>query len=382
MKHAARVLGAVVVTLLLVVSAAAEQRFPPPDFTSHEIPTMTTPHPDAGWWPAVDVAALVITLSVATWLALVKRSRNGMVALSITALIYFGFYRQGCVCSIGSIQNVSLAAADSAYAIPLSILAFFVLPLLFALLAGRVFCSGVCPLGAVQDLVLLRPMRVPRSLDAGLGLLPYVYLGAAVMLAATETRFLICEFDPFVNFFRFGGERGMLIFGGAMVLLSTVIGRPYCRYLCPYGVLLRHMSPGMRRRFALLLVALPVAMLLGGWFTATLSPHLARLHPQVAAAEAAISNTNVDATASIVEAQTVQNMFRFGGWVLGAFLGLVIVGRMIRLGLYRPQDDYIAERASCYSCARCVPVCPKERERRGEVVVPLDVSAAAKAVAT
>ena len=56
--------------------------------------------------------------------------------------------------------------------ISFGVIAFFFLPLVAALLFGRVFCGGVCPLGAVQDLVLLRPVTVPEKLDRVLRWLP------------------------------------------------------------------------------------------------------------------------------------------------------------------------------------------------------------------
>ena len=47
-------------------------------------------------------------------------ARNGVSWLSVGALAYFGFYREGCVCPIGAIQNVALGLASSEYAIPAS----------------------------------------------------------------------------------------------------------------------------------------------------------------------------------------------------------------------------------------------------------------------
>ena len=64
------------------------------------------------------------------------------MALSIFSLLYFGFWRKGCVCAIGSVQNVALALFDPGYAVPLGVAAFFVLPLAFALFAGRAFAPG------------------------------------------------------------------------------------------------------------------------------------------------------------------------------------------------------------------------------------------------
>ncbi|MCA9217787.1 MAG: 4Fe-4S binding protein [Planctomycetales bacterium] len=128
---------------------------------------------------------------------------------------------------------------------PLVVLAFFLLPLAAALLAGRVFCGGVCPLGAVQDIVLLRPVEVPRRVDQFLGLFKYAYLIAAIgfaMQPAESRDFIICRFDPFVGMFRLNGPAWLLATGGGLLLLGTVVGRPYCRYLCPYGGLLAIVS--------------------------------------------------------------------------------------------------------------------------------------------
>ena len=138
-------------------------------------------------------------MSLATWLVLKRRSRTGVAWLGVACLVYFGFYREGCVCPVGATQNVVLALFDSSYAVPIGVLAFFVLPLVFALFAGRSFCSGVCPLGAIQDVVLLRPVGLPDWLERALRVLAYVYLGLAVYFAALGAAFVICRYDPFVG---------------------------------------------------------------------------------------------------------------------------------------------------------------------------------------
>src|SRR6266568_4574375 len=120
--------------------ALAEQRFPPPEFDSgHQIPTTAIPSARGLFLQYADVAMLAGCLGMATWLVFKKRSRKGVFWLGMFSLVYFGFYRKGCVCSIGSIQNVALALGSSDYAVPLGVLAFFLLPLVFALFSGRVF---------------------------------------------------------------------------------------------------------------------------------------------------------------------------------------------------------------------------------------------------
>ena len=188
------------------------------------------------------MAVLVAALSLASWLAIKRRTRKGIFALMVFSLLYFGFYKQGCVCPIGSIQNVTLSLFDSNYAVPITVLIFFLTPLAFALFFGRVFCSSVCALGAIQDLVILKPIPLPRKLTIGLSMIPYAYLGVAILFAATNTGFVICRYDPFIGFFRLSGNAPYLYLGAGFLLAGVFIARPYCRFFCPYGVLLGWMS--------------------------------------------------------------------------------------------------------------------------------------------
>ena len=130
--------------------------------------------------------------------------------------------------------------------------AFFALPLLVTLFFGRTFCAAVCPLGAVQELTAVKSVRVPGWLDQSLGLIPFIYLGAAVLFAATGTAFLICRYDPYVAFFRLNGNANLVLFGMLLLGIGLFVGRPYCRYLCPYGALL-----GLLSRFSRWHVSIP-----------------------------------------------------------------------------------------------------------------------------
>ena len=189
----------------------------------------------------LDLALLAAALGLSAWIVLGKRSRKLALALTIICLVYFGFIREGCICPIGSIQNVTTALIDPNYAIPYFVIGIFMLPLVAALFFGRVFCGGVCALGGIQELVLLKPIEVPPAVDRLLGSFKWIYLGAAVVFAvlpAASRDFIICRFDPFVGFFRFTGPFHMLVLGGLFLLLGIFVGRPYCRYLCPYGALL------------------------------------------------------------------------------------------------------------------------------------------------
>lgn len=405
------------IILLMASAALAIPNFPLPEFTvPYHFPDISMPQPRPEMYSYVDMAVLAIALVLASWLALWRRSRRELIVLAVFAVLYFGFYRKGCICSIGAVQNVALAISDSRYSLPLVAGVFFLLPLLFALLFGRVFCGAVCPLGAAQEVVLLRPVKVPAWLDGPLSTVPYLYLGAAVLFAGTGSAFVICTYDPFVLFFRFGGTAGMLAFGMAVLLVATVVGRPYCRYLCPYSVLLRLLAPlakwrvriGQgecinchlcadacpygairpptpastpgdrardRRRLVVLLVMLPVMMAVGGLLMRMGSPILARMHPDVRLAnrlwleEHGRVEGKTEATDAFEilgrppmdayrEAVELRERFDSGSWVLGMWVGLVLGLRMICLSVRRHRSEYQADPASCVACGRCYAYCP------------------------
>lgn len=324
-----------------VRAGESELRFPPPEFESDYVmpPGITTPPPRGVVREYVDLGVLLGALGLATWLVHRRRSRRGLAVLSVFSLVYFGFLRHGCVCPIGAPQNVAYGLFTPEYTLPLTVLLFFLAPLVVALFAGRAFCAAVCPHGALQDLVLWRPVKVPLWVEQGLAPLPYLFLGGGLLLAATGVGFLICRWDPFVPLFRMSGSFLMLSVGGGLVVASLFIGRPFCRFLCPYGALLRLASLGSRwrvritpttctqcrlcehscpfgaireplalpvspaalaperRRLGGLLVALPVLVALGAWVGTRVAVPAARWHPNVALLERYLASATAPAPA-------------------------------------------------------------------------------------
>jgi ferredoxin len=404
-----------VVGLLYAITAAGQQRFPRPDFESnYKVPSPTAPEPRWAMLEFVDVAVLVLVMSLATWLVLKKRSRKGVLYLLVFSLIYFGFYRNGCICPIGAIQNVALALADPGYAISLSALAFFVLPLLFTLFAGRVFCAGACPLGAIQDIVVFKPVSVPLGARIVLGMLPYLYLALAILYAITKTDFIICRYDPFVGFFRMDGPWTMLTFGGLLLLAGMFVARPYCRFLCPYGVMLgwmslfskRHLTitpsecidcklcatscpvdairkPSQQtvssntdtRRFVVYTLLIPVWIVIGGYALSSAHVFLAKANPTVSLAEKMVQTPDRATIAGNIDIETfmgsgktleelkkesaeVREHFKKAGWWLGGFLGLAFGLMLMRQTLFRHRTDFEPDKAACVSCGRCMEYCP------------------------
>jgi ferredoxin len=405
----------------------AIQRFPKPEFEGgYAQPPTSMPMPRAEMLAMMDVFVLLLALSVISWVVLKKRSRKGVFWISLFSLAYFGFYREGCVCSIGAIQNVTLAMFDLGYAIPFTVVTFFIIPLVFTLFFGRTFCAGVCPFGAMQDLIALAPQKLGSRLNAVLGLIPYFYLGLAVLYAATGTDFIICRYDPFVGIFRFNASFGMFLFTGTLLISGIFIARPYCRFLCPYGALLKLAAtvakwrvrvtpdyctqcrlceascpfgamrepaeikpePGTlsadRKRLALLIALIPLLMAGTGWLGWKFSPYASKLHPKVSLAERFVlerdlplktgplspADLSLDRARQapkelLLDAAAIRHKFGLGGWIFGAWVGLVVGVKLASLSIHRRRTDYEPDRGECVACARCFEFCPNELVRRG-----------------
>jgi ferredoxin len=398
-------------------------RFPRPEFEAEYVqPKTDVPPPRTIPREYVDVAVLAASLALASRLAIKGRSRRAMVLLSVFSIAYFGFYRRGCVCPVGAIQNVAAALADPAQVIPWTVAAFFLLPLVATALFGRTFCGGVCPLGALQELVVWKPLRVPAWLNGLLRLLPPLYLGLAVLLAATGADYIICRYDPFIGFYRLGGPMAMLTAGAVLLIGGMFVGRMYCRYLCPYGVLLgwiscfawRHAtitpegcincrlcenacpydcirapeqersseSPqAARRRLGLTLAVLPLLLLLGTGIGFLMHVPLSRLHADVRLAERvaweerqgdartftiaseAFRSTGRPLPELYSEAAGIRRKFRAGSVLLGGFMGLMLGARLIGLSRWPRQGCHDMDHSQCVSCARCFAHCSVERDR-------------------
>jgi NosR/NirI family nitrous oxide reductase transcriptional regulator len=413
-------------SLILTGIATAVERFLPPDFESdYQLPSPTTPQPRQNIYEYIDAVVLLAALSLSSYLVLKKRSRRAIFVLMVFSLLYFGFWRKGCVCPIGASQNITLSIFNSDYAVPIVVVVFFLLPLVFTLFFGRTFCAAVCPLGAIQDFVLIKPVTVPVWLESGLRLFAYLYLGMAILFAATGSAFIICRYDPFVSFFRLSGNFNILVLGACFLIVGLFIGRPYCRFICPYGVILRQLSrlskwrvtitpdecvkcrlcedscpfgairqptanwpahdyKKNKMRLAFLIILLPVLIFLGGWMGTNLKSVTSRMHATVRLAErvymeeagkvegttdasTAFRATGADVKELYKEASGIRAQFGLGGWLLGGFIGLVVGFQLIGLSVQRQRMDYEADRASCLACGRCFEYCPREHARLKKV---------------
>jgi polyferredoxin len=123
-----------------------------------------------------------------------------------------------------------------------------------AFLFRKAFCSWLCPVGTASEYLgklgkklFGRNFPLARWADIPLRGLKYLLLGFFVWAVSSMSASAIAAFmrSPYgvvadvkmLNFFRFIGETGLIVLG-ILVVLSVLVQNFWCRYLCPYGVLL------------------------------------------------------------------------------------------------------------------------------------------------
>ncbi len=223
-------------------------------------------------------------MSLRTWVQICFTAlTNGYAAGFARGKIYQGPAKRFCLpglncyscpgalgaCPIGSLQAV-LSSRD--YSFTFYIAGFL---LLVGALAGRFVCGWLCPFGLVQD--LLHKIPFPKKLrklpgDRFLRYLKYVILIGFVIILPLTVLDVVGQGSPW--FCKYICPSGTLFAGiplvaanpplqaalgwlftwkaailVILVLLSVIVYRPFCRYLCPLGAVYGCLNPIALYRF-------------------------------------------------------------------------------------------------------------------------------------
>jgi polyferredoxin len=230
------------------------------EFRDSYVPVQYNPTPE--YMVFVDMGVLIVIMLVGVFFVMKRKASWKLSMLAIIALAYLGIIRGGCICPVGVITNVTMGMV-SPRMVGLVTLVVFLSPLIVALFAGRVFCTSGCPLGAMQHIFQKKKklVKIPQKLNTIIKIFPIALLVGTIYFALKSSYFLACELEPYKAVFFIGKswfeqlvafiagqpmEAKLLwsfgFFAWGYLLVMMVIGywfpRPFCRFMCPYGVLL------------------------------------------------------------------------------------------------------------------------------------------------
>ncbi len=166
---------------------------------------------------------------------------RGIILLS--SLVILGFWKGGCPCMISSFENLFLTPTVD---VNWQSLIWFLGLIPITYIFGRVWCGWVCHLGALQEFLYHHgKIKIFQSEKAQriMRITRVVLLGVLVtQLLITQTN-IWCSIDPFkaaFNLFATSTTTYILLF--SLIISSLFIYRPFCKTMCPIGLVLGWIS--------------------------------------------------------------------------------------------------------------------------------------------
>lgn len=177
---------------------------------------------------------------------------NKTLAESGNGLPFFSEASLHALCPFGGVVTLYNLATLGTFIKKIHVSAVILMSIVFALavLFGPVFCGWVCPLGTIQEWVGKGGRKifkkkfnnfVPEKLDRVLRYVRYVVLIWVVFVTARSGYLLFENIDPYNALFTFWSDEvalPSLIILSITLMISLLVERPWCKYLCPYGALL------------------------------------------------------------------------------------------------------------------------------------------------
>lgn len=190
-------------------------------------------------WSVASVAALLVTLTAALVPLKVKNKRYRIVqeVLNVGVLGFWAgtFVNYTLMLNFMSNGIHSFAAITAV----IMLITAFIYPLF-----GRngYYCAWVCPLGSLQDLAAKgckRKLHLGSKLTDALTWVRRALWCALMICMWTGVWISWIDYELFSAFVIKSAPVGMLVAGAVVILLSVFVPRPYCRFVCPTGTLLR-----------------------------------------------------------------------------------------------------------------------------------------------
>ena len=200
---------------------------------------------------------LVGLLAVLGWRLNRLAGHRHFTAIRLTTLAFvtafIGWWGQGqlSIATPLAVLRTALDGGSFAFLLydPFSLLLWFVTLVGFVLWGRGLFCGWLCPFGALQEFaaVLGRWLRLPQiepnaTWDRRLKGLKYVVLAGLVGILVTAPARLdkAIEVEPFKTAITtfFIREWYFVAYAAGLLLLSMVLFKGFCRYVCPLGAVM------------------------------------------------------------------------------------------------------------------------------------------------
>lgn len=191
---------------------------------------------------ASPIVALVVVLLGAVVPLFYNNRRLHLVQLAVNVVV-LGLWT-------GTFVSYTLFLRIFAGGVSLSAIGALAAPLLMLIvaliypLAGRSghYCANICPFGSAQELagkLSRRKLRItPRVLKL-LSVLRNLLWGVLMALLLTGTCTAWIDYELFTAFLYSSASVWVIVLAALFLVLSVWVPRPYCRFVCPTGALIK-----------------------------------------------------------------------------------------------------------------------------------------------
>ena len=191
---------------------------------------------------ALPIVALVVVLLGAVVPLFYNNRRLHLVQLAVNVVV-LGLWT-------GTFVSYTLFLRVFSGGVSLSAIGALAAPLLMLIvaliypLAGRSghYCANICPFGSAQELagkLSRRKLRItPRVLKL-LSVLRNLLWGVLMALLLTGTCTAWIDYELFTAFLYSSASVWVIVLAALFLVLSVWVPRPYCRFVCPTGALVK-----------------------------------------------------------------------------------------------------------------------------------------------
>ncbi len=187
----------------------------------------------------------------------------GIVLFLTISHLRFGIEKAAPIdayCPFGAVEGFFTYITTGQYLQRIYTSSFVLMGIVFllTLVFGRVFCSFLCPLGAIQEWIralgrkigIKKDLELPVWLDKYARYLKYIILAVIVYFSYKAGDLVFRAYDPFNALMHLGEEFDAKVAGysilGILLVVSLFSKNIWCRYFCPFGAMLgiiRKISP-------------------------------------------------------------------------------------------------------------------------------------------
>ncbi len=196
--------------------------------------------PDNGWFSWKTVIGLLVIVSGVTLSFIKPKSKRWRYAQLVLNVVVLGFW-------CGSFLSLSLLTNWLANGVNFSFAILAVCLLIVAIVMPFIgkkssYCVWHCPMGSLQELVgksVKFKLSISQKTIKALTKLREAIFMILLFLMWIGVGFELMDYEVFTFFLFQQASLFVLILGGIFIGLSFVIQRPYCRFVCPTGTLLK-----------------------------------------------------------------------------------------------------------------------------------------------